>query len=346
MQANFQADSRYKYFFAGWWILWSAIHFYVVHSFGIISRVALVDSLVSNILLAGVCLLIINNLRYYLPRRERYGYLLSLSLVLSLLWIVLDRFILWLIHPSYDMYRIFLSDSTTIRFSVAFLMTGCISAMSLLWFTIKEQKQAEEQKADLEKMAREAELFKLRQQLHPHFLFNSLNSINALIGTKPEEARNMLHKLSSFLRGTLKKEEHQWVTLKEECEYLGLYLDIEKVRFGNRLSTRIQCDPETEELMIPALLLQPILENAIKFGLYDTTGEAEIILSSRKNGPQLEIQVSNPYDPETSRGLKGTGYGLNLVQRRLYLLFGRKDLLTTEPGDKIFITRLLIPPYA
>ncbi len=346
MQSNSQIDSRYRYFFAGWWILWASIHFYVVHSYGVISRVALVDSLVSNTLLAGVCLLIINNLKYYLPRRERYGYLLALSLVLSLLWIVLTRFILWLTHPTYELYRIFLSDSTTLRFAIAFLMTGCMAAMSLLWFTVKEQKQADEQKADLEKIAREAELFKLRQQLQPHFLFNSLNSINALIGSKPEEARSMVHKLSAFLRGTLKKEEHQWVTLKEECEYLGLYLDIEKVRFGNRLSALIICEPETEEMKIPALLLQPILENAIKFGLYDTTGAAEITLCSRKLDNQLEIVISNPYDPETSKALKGTGYGLNLVHRRLYLLFGRKDLLVTEPGEQKFLTRLLIPAYA
>lgn len=98
MQLNSQIDSRYRYFFAGWWILWASIHFYVVHSYGVISRVALVDSLVSNTLLAGVCLLIINNLKYYLPRRERYGYLLALSLVLSLLWIVLTRFCS-LAHP-------------------------------------------------------------------------------------------------------------------------------------------------------------------------------------------------------------------------------------------------------
>lgn len=346
MPTDLQNKSKYRYFFTGWWLCWAAVHFYVVQSYGIHLRTALADSLISNALLAGACLLIINNMRYYLPRKERYGYLLALSLVLSLLWIALARFILWALHPGYPDYRIILAESTTLRFGLAFLMTGCVSAMSLLWFTLREQKQADEQKADLEKMAKEAELFKLRQQLHPHFLFNSLNSINALIGSSPTEARRMVHQLSDFLRGTLKKEEDQWVTLKEELEYLGLYLEIEKVRFGNRLQTSIACTPETQDIRIPALLLQPVLENAIKFGLYDTTGEALITLQAQPVGNQLEITVSNPYDPATSRALKGTGFGLNAVQRRLFLLFGRKDLLKTVAGDTFFKTILTIPIYA
>ena len=121
-------------------------------------------------------------------------------------------------------------------------------------------------------MAKESELFKLRQQLQPHFLFNSLNSINALIGNRPDEARKMVQQLSDFLRGTIKKEETQWVTLQEEMQYLQLYLDIEKVRFGNRLSTAIEIGEDVSEMTLPALILQPIVENAIKFGLYDTTG--------------------------------------------------------------------------
>ena len=108
--------------------------------------------------------------------------------------------------------------------------------MSLLWFSQKEEKNINERKIDAERLTKEAELFKLRQQLQPHFLFNSLNSINALISVQPEQARKMIQQLSDFLRGTLKKEDQQWVNLSEELQYLQLYLDIEKVRFGHRLS--------------------------------------------------------------------------------------------------------------
>jgi two-component system, LytTR family, sensor kinase len=215
--------------------------------------------------------------------------------------------------------------------------------ISILWFNQLEQKENEERKMDAEKLAKEAELFKLRQQLQPHFLFNSLNSINALIGSRPQEARKMVQQLSDFLRGTIKKEETQWVTLQEELQYLQLYLDIEKVRFGNRLSTAIDVAEEIKELKLPALLLQPIVENAIKFGLYDTTGETVIKLEAVTKDGDLVIRVENPFDPATSSPKSGTGFGLQSVQRRLYLLFARTDLLSTEAKDNTFITTVKIP---
>ena len=215
--------------------------------------------------------------------------------------------------------------------------------ISILWYNQQEQKENETRKADAEKLAKEAELFKLRQQLQPHFLFNSLNSINALIGSRPEEARKMVQQLSDFLRGTIKKEETQWVTLQEEMQYLQLYLDIEKVRFGNRLATVIESDEESKKMKLPALLLQPIVENAIKFGLYDTTGETVIRLHTEKKDSELVIKVINPYDPETSSPQKGTGFGLKSVRRRLYLLFARTDLLATETKDNNFTTVVRIP---
>jgi LytS/YehU family sensor histidine kinase len=215
--------------------------------------------------------------------------------------------------------------------------------MGINWYTWQEQQKNEERKTDAEKLAKEAELFKLRQQLQPHFLFNSLNSINALIGIRPEEARKMVQQLSDFLRGTIKKEETQWVNLMEEIQYLQLYLDIEKVRFGNRLATVIEIEEATQQMKLPALLLQPIVENAIKFGLYDTTGETIIRLETSKQGGELIIKVSNPFDPETSSPKQGTGFGLKSVQRRLYLLFARHDLLVTAAKENIFTTIVKIP---
>jgi LytS/YehU family sensor histidine kinase len=170
-----------------------------------------------------------------------------------------------------------------------------------------------------------------------------LNSINALIGTRPEEARKMVQQLSDFLRGTIKKEETQWVTLQEELQYLQLYLDIEKVRFGNRLTTEIDIEESIQELKLPALLLQPVVENAIKFGLYDTTGETVIKIFATTDNNHLVIKVLNPFDPETSSPKQGTGFGLKSVQRRLYLLFARNDLLKTEAEENIFITEIRIP---
>jgi LytS/YehU family sensor histidine kinase len=121
-----------------------------------------------------------------------------------------------------------------------------------------------------------------------------------------------------------------------------LYLDIEKVRFGHRLDTAFNVQEEAEDLVLPVLLLQPIVENAIKFGLYDTTDDIVIKLVAERVEGELHLTVQNPFDPETTAP-KGTGFGLSSIQRRLYLLFGRTDLLTTEAIDNLFTTRLRIP---
>jgi LytS/YehU family sensor histidine kinase len=208
---------------------------------------------------------------------------------------------------------------------------------------MENQQQKQQRQNETEQLAKDAELLKLRQQLQPHFLFNSLNSINALIGSRPQQARVMIEQLSDFLRGTIKKESQQWNTLAEELEYLQLYLDIEKVRFGHRLNTEIICDDTTKNLQLPPLLLQPLVENAIKFGLYDTVGEVLISIDAISTDNYLQVTIKNPYDSTTAAPRAGTGYGLSSVKRRLYLLFARNDLFATTAADNTFITTLKIP---
>jgi LytS/YehU family sensor histidine kinase len=212
-----------------------------------------------------------------------------------------------------------------------------------LWYTLEEQKEQERRKNESEKIVRDAELYKLRQQLQPHFLFNSLNSISALVISQPAEARKMIQQLSDYLRSTLKKEEHMWVVLSEELQYLELYLDIEKVRFGHRLATEIRSEAAALSAQLAAMLLQPIVENAIKFGLYDTVDDITIGIDCAVENQMLVVTVKNPFDPEISQPGKGTGFGLRSVQRRLSLLFARNDLLVTSTAGNIFITQIKIP---
>ena len=341
--------SNKKLIFAGiisWTIIslvYSVILTSLLKNFNLTNAEIIVDALINNLLLTGSCLLIFNNMRYYLPRQEKYWYVLTISIGLSGICVLITRGLLWLIFKDDMHYTQSLSQSTGIRFGILFLLIGCMSMMSLLWYTQEEQQIMNERKMDSERLSREAELFKLRQQLQPHFLFNSLNSISALTGTQPEKARHMIQQLSDFLRGTLKKDDQQWSTLEEEIEYLRLYLDIEKVRFGHRLQTKIIYTDEVLLLKLPSLLLQPVVENAIKFGLYDTTGEVLIKLEATTENNYLKIMVQNPFDPDTSQPLKGTGFGLSSIQRRLFLLFARQDLLKTQKDKTNFITTILIP---
>ncbi|HEY2726483.1 MAG TPA: histidine kinase [Parafilimonas sp.] len=326
-----------------WWLIVSVIHAVIISNSALSYKEVLTDTLVSFGLLGAVCFLIVNNMRYYLPQREKYYYIVFVSFGVSGICSFLSKLLLSLIMNNDAVYMQELHQSSGIRFGISFLLVSCITMMSLLWYNQEEQKRMNAHKAEAEQLAREAELFKLRQQLQPHFLFNSLNSISALTGTQPEKARHMINQLSEFLRGTLKKDEKQWNTLEEEMQYLQLYLDIEKVRFGHRLQTDIFCEEAALRLNLPSMLLQPVVENAIKFGLYDTTGEVLIKVNAKKIDNNLEVAVENPFDPETSQPLKGTGFGLPSIQRRLFLLFARQDLLNTQKEDNHFTTTILIP---
>jgi len=215
--------------------------------------------------------------------------------------------------------------------------------ISLLWYHTEELQESLHLKSETEAIAKDAELYSLRQQLQPHFLFNSLNSISALVGSDPELSRKMINQLSAFLRGTLNKEDNGRISLAEELEHLELYLDIEKVRFGHRLKTVL--DVHDTDSVLPPMILQPIVENAIKFGLYDTIGVVTIELIAQRIANDLVIAVRNPYDPETADPRKGTGFGLSSIRRRLFLLFSRNDLVTTSYDQLQFTTIVKIPQH-
>jgi two-component system, LytTR family, sensor kinase len=337
------ATKKNKLIFAASWLAWALLHVTLLYRWGYSWQSALTDMLLTNSLLAAVSLLLSNNLRYYRPRKGKYLYILIVCVAMSGLWAGVVRYGVGAILQHDETYFDFLDSSMPIRFNLALLVTGCVSLMSELWYALEEQKESEDRKSAAEKLAREAELYNLRRQLQPHFLFNSLNSISALVNIQPEQSRKMIQQLSDFLRGTLKKEENQWTSFGEEVEHLQLYLEIEKVRFGYRLNTDTIIDEKCNARQIPHMMLQPVVENAIKFGLYDTTEPVTIRVEARVEEPYLVVTVQNPFDPETSSPRQGTGFGLSSVQRRLYLLFYRNDLLTTSAENNLFTTTIKIP---
>ncbi len=342
MTRSLIANRRVRAGFAITAVLWALMQTGIIFWFGYDLRVSATDGCISAALLVGSCLLIANTFQYYQPQEGRYLYILSLGVLYAAIWTFLTRFILLYIYPNLEGFSTFITLSLPLRFCFSFLAFGWMAMLSMLWYSQQEQTENEQRKTDAEKLAREAELFNLRQQLQPHFLFNSLNSITALIGSRPEEARKMIHQLSDFLRGTINKEQ-QPVSLQDELDHLQLYLDIEKVRFGHRLETEVVASEECKSLRLPPMLLQPIVENAIKFGLYDTVGKVCIRIQAECINNELWIHVRNPFDPETSRPRSGTGFGLKGVKRRLYLLFARTDLLQTSPENHIFTTTVKIP---
>ncbi|HEX6181762.1 MAG TPA: histidine kinase, partial [Chitinophagaceae bacterium] len=242
MSSSFLHINRHRWLFAAGFLLLIFIQVQVLRSVKIGWNLALWDSAISNAILAAGCTLMMFNLRYYLPSRNKYMIIIVWSMMVAGITSAASSYLLRRIFRDNADYLQLLDDSGTIRFWVAVLVISWMAVVSELWYRQQEDVEGHKRKADAERLAKDAELYKLRQQLQPHFLFNSLNSISALAGSQPERARKMIHQLSEFLRGTLRKEEHQWVTLSDELQHLGLYLEIEKVRFGHRLSTEIYND--------------------------------------------------------------------------------------------------------
>ena len=323
--------------------MWCLVQFYILQNLGISTPLAAIDSVATNSLLAFIGLALYQVMRFYDLSKDHFFnlriwvILITVFCALSVNWFLQE----W--NQNDTFYLHFIKLELPIRFCYNFLMVVFISLLIWMVYYFKNERESMKRKSDTEKLSREAELTGLRQQLQPHFLFNSLNSISALAGSKPEAARKMIQQLSDFLRGTLKKDDQQLVSLQDELQHLELYLEIEKVRFGHRLKTQIESDENSLMKLLPSLLLQPIVENAIKFGLYDTTDDITIQIETKMEGNDLVIEVKNPFDSETSSPNKGIGFGLNSVQRRLYLLFSRNDLLHTQADKNIFITTVKIP---
>ncbi|HXH00183.1 MAG TPA: histidine kinase [Sphingomicrobium sp.] len=215
-----------------------------------------------------------------------------------------------------------------------------LAAWSALYYGINYYILLEEeidQRGRLENQASSAQLAMLRYQLNPHFLFNTLNSISTLVLLKQTERANaMLARLSSFLRYTLANEPTAQVTLAQEVETLKLYLEIEKMRFEDRLRPHFRIEAETIGARLPSLLLQPMIENAIKYAVTPSEDGADIWITARREGAAVRIEVADG-GPGDGAGLfsgHSTGVGLANIQDRLTQAYGPAHGFTTRANDR------------
>lgn len=338
----FSNPTKSKWIIQGAGFIWFLGCFLLLQHF----KLDLVESLVDSILFAGVFLLAVYVLdlifSFYIPKGGNNWLLLFLPIVLSLIGVFGHQFICQLIFKENESYLELLYTSRYIRLSILIVAEILVGIIAIVISKLDQQEVLRTREAMMNELSKEAELTQLRQQLQPHFLFNSLNSINALVISDPERARDMVIQLSDFLRGTIRKNHKEWITLKEEVDYLKMYLNIERVRFGHRLEVNYELDKDAEEMKLPQLLIQPLVENAIKHGLYGLTGQVHILISATRIQNYLLVEVENPFDPE-SPAPEGTGFGLSAIERRLFLLFGRKDLVQSEKRESQFAVSLKIP---
>jgi LytS/YehU family sensor histidine kinase len=243
-------------------------------------------------------------------------------------------------------------DSNYSSFEInSYLPKGIVSFLILLavinqfWIDkhLVELEKRNQQFIEHEKRLIQVELSNLKQQFQPHFLFNSLNSISALVGSEPKEARRMILLLSDFLRISIRNKEQDFESLKNELEFLNLYLEIEKVRFGHRLNLNLVFPENADGIQIPSQMLQPLVENAIKFGLYGNIGELTIELKIEIIEEKLILKIQNPYDLDFESKKNGVGFGLKSIEQKLLLLYRRNDLLQIEKQDGVFRVKIEIP---
>ena len=227
-------------------------------------------------------------------------------------------------------------------YTVGILLYLLSVAFHYVLMAMQQSRQAEAQAEEAHVLARDAELKALKAQINPHFLFNSLNSISARTSIDPSRARDMCVQLGDFLRLTLGFGEKSAVRFSEELDLLQKYLAIEKVRFGARLNMTESIQEESKSCYLPPLLLQPLVENAVKHGIANLPAGGEIRLSAERQNGRLSILVENSWDPEAPPRRSG-GHGLKNVQRRLEALYGKDASLQVNTEGEMFRVALSMP---
>lgn len=249
--------------------------------------------------------------------------------------------------PGHLFYHAAPNDAPWLLVLVVVATVLCVAIPIKIWNSARIEHRLQEQ----EKLLMSARVEALASQISPHFLFNTLTSISSLIRSQPETARMLIVKLSGLLRRLLRSQEH-FVTLREELEAIDEYLDIESIRFGPKLRIEKSIDPDSLDVVVPSMLLQPLVENSIKHGLSPKIGEGRITIRSTRQGGHAIIDVIDNgvgMSPGHVDRRKTGGIGLRNVNERLRVIYGANYQLQLDsvPGEgtcaRIVIPELIVP---
>jgi sensor histidine kinase YesM len=240
----------------------------------------------------------------------------------------------------------FVSSATAARFPAAAPALAVIVLMIYLMAVALHYAALEmESSRRAEVLAREAQLRALKSQVNPHFLFNSLNSISALTAIDAGEAREMCIRLADFLRTSLRLGERVTIPFAEEMALTTMYLEVERVRFGGRLRLTQRMDPACSDCDVPALLIQPLVENAVKHGIAMMAEGGEIAISGECDDQWLRFSISNPFDPEAPPSGRN-GLGLRNVRERLEARYGGAARMEIRVEERMYRVALTLPARA
>ncbi len=330
-----------------WWTIAILVQFATLYSFyDFRFSIAIVDSIIFNATFALLSIGIWYWVKYSDFEKQRMLNVIfnhiAAAVISILFWVTVSTFILRNIYPNESEYIEFLKTSLPWRLSIGtfyYILSGLIYYLIIYVQNFREQINRE---AEVKTLVRDAELNWLKHQINPHFLFNSLNSISSLTMSNPEKAQEMVIRLSDLLRYSLKQSSQSLVTISDEISNCIKYLDIEKVRFGKRLNYKINAPEDAMTFLVPAMILQPLFENAIKHGIASTSEPGEIVANFEKKHGALKISIQNTVAAD-SQSSKGTGVGIANIARRLSLLYGMNDLISTKNLGNYYVVEVNIP---
>ncbi|HTC87967.1 MAG TPA: histidine kinase [Bryobacteraceae bacterium] len=277
------------------------------------------------------------------PTLKILGNHLAAAIVAALMWIVLAKGLaVALGHYFFARLNERFSPQLPLLFGIGVLLYLLSVSLHYVLFSLESSKEAETREQEALTLARESELKALKAQINPHFLFNSLNSISALAVVDGQRARDMCIKLSDFLRTTLKLGEKQDITLADELALVKAYLEVEQVRFGARLRVEIDTDADCNHCVVPSLLLQPLVENAVKHGIAGLVEGGTIRVEAHCRGGLLQIKIYNQFDPDSPASSRH-GLGLRNVRDRLRALYENRARVDTTATSDRFVVELEIP---
>ena len=308
--------------------------------------VVVTDSLLSSLLFGFMGLLAWYPTRYIPFHRQSPFYSISAHVVAGVVvmgsWVLLSIGVLNAIFSTQVEYIEFLNQTVAWRAMLGGLIYLVLVLIYYLVSNNQKLQERSQQEERLKGMVRDAELNMLKSQINPHFLFNSLNSISSLTMSNPEEAREMIIRLSDFLRYSLKHRENEYVPLGEELGRMKDYLAIEKVRFGEKLLYEFDVDKACEEFPVPTMIFQPLFENAIRHSVYESVDPVSIKFSCVPDEGHMKAVISNDFDPAIPTR-KGTGVGLQNVRQRIALAYKEKGTVQWSGNDGVFSVTILFP---
>ncbi len=235
-----------------------------------------------------------------------------------------------------------LAPDYSLLFGLGIVLYLSAVAVHYLVLEIEALREAEDEVLHYRVLAREAELRAFKAQVDPHFLFNSLNAVASMCGSRPLEAREMAQRLADFFRMILRLGALERITLAEEVELVERYLAIEKVRFGERLTTHIRVDEEAGRCMVPPLLLQPLVENAVRHGVASMIDGGTIDIVATLENHVLRILIDNPADPDRS-DVRGEGIGIENARGRLSAVSEGQAVLQAREAEGQFRVVIELP---